>query len=63
MRNQETLGFHGAFGLNINLLQWVTRINIVINHVWAHYYSENRPFKLHLHQHFDSNPPSSAHRF
>lgn len=34
---------HVDFGLNINSLQWVMRINIFINHVCAHYGGENRP--------------------
>lgn len=42
MRNQEMLGFCVDFGLNINWLPWVTRINIFINHVCAHYRDENR---------------------
>lgn len=63
MRNQERLGFHVAFGLNINLLQWVMRINIVINHVCAHYSGENRLFKLHLQERFDSNLLFSARSF
>lgn len=52
--------FHVDFGLNINRLQWVMRINIFINHVCAHYDGENRPFKVHLHELFNSNLPFSA---
>lgn len=63
MRNPESLRFHVDFGLNINSLQWVMRINIFINHVCAHYYGENRPFKLHLYEHFDSSLPFPAHGF
>lgn len=57
MRKQEMLGFHVDFGLNINLLQRVMRINIFINHVCAHYHGENRLFELWLPEHFDAKPP------
>lgn len=63
MRNQERLGFHVDFGLNINSLQWVMRINIFINHVCAHYDGENRLFKIHLHGIFNSGLPFSAVAF
>lgn len=63
MRNQERLGLHIDFGLNINLLQWVASINIFINHVCAHYYGENRLLELRLHEHFNTNLPFSARSF
>lgn len=63
VRNQESLGLHVDFGLNINSLQRVMRINIFINHVCAHYEGENRPFKIHLHELFNSSLPFSARGF
>lgn len=63
MRHQERLGFHVDFGLNINSLQWVMRINIFINHVCAHYDGENRQCKIHLQGLFNSSLPFSACNF
>ena len=50
-------------GLNINLLQRATRINIFINHVCAHYYGENGVLELRLQEHFNASLPFSARSF